>query len=46
MKYFFNECKNEVNERGKICEHHDKEDREVAADIAAIFACVAKKITA
>jgi len=38
MKCFFNDCKKEVNSRGKFCEEHDKKEREAAADIAAIFA--------
>jgi len=43
MKCFFSDCKKEVNERGKFCAHHDKLEREAAADIAAIFASVEKK---
>ena len=43
MKCFFSECKNEANERGKFCDHHDKKEREAAADVAAIFASAAKK---
>ena len=43
MKCFFNDCKKEVNERGKFCAHHDKLEREAAADIAAIFASAEKK---
>jgi len=42
-KCFFNDCKKEVNERGKFCEYHDKKEREAAADVAAIFASAEKK---
>jgi len=43
MKCFFNDCKKEVNERGKFCEDHDKLEREAGAEIAAIFNRVEKK---
>ena len=37
MKCFFSDCKNEVNERGKFCEYHDKKERDALADIALFF---------
>jgi len=42
-KCFFNDCKKEVNERGKFCEYHDKKEIDANKELCAIFDRVEKK---
>jgi len=43
MKCFYNNCEKEINERGKFCAAHDRQELEAASEVYAIFASAYKK---